>query len=373
MAEFTYDPGLVTDDDTSAPIPNATGEFRATPDGAPLAVYDLLGTPMPGLATNDVGVLRRFSADVPSGYINFGSVSQFVASDQQQNALPTATAAQTAALAAQDSATTAATAAEASRVAAETAAGAATAPVDSAVDAGITRAVTAGTIMTPDAFTAAAIDTETAIGGAIATAAAEAGGGPAYSSVQQQGGTPVTQRPLLEVRGGTVTDDPITGATIIDVSTLPDFRVDLAADQALTPSSTAVQTITGFDVPMLLNEVWLIKFCIVYRSATAAGFKLQNTVSAGASFDNMGVWHGIVAGNAGTTADTAALKQEIVGNQVARDFGALGSGTSAAINGEMRVKCNASGSVVFRAAQSTADAGTITVMAKSWLVAVRVA
>lgn len=97
MADFTYDPGLVIDDTTGAPVPNAIGELRETPEGAAVAVYDLNGVSLPGLATNAAGVCQRFSADISVGFISFGSVPQRVASDQQQEALPAAEAAQAAA------------------------------------------------------------------------------------------------------------------------------------------------------------------------------------------------------------------------------------------------------------------------------------
>lgn len=108
MAEYTYDPGFVIDDVTFGPVANATGEFRATPDGPPEPIYDQLGNPIASLVTNDVGYVRRFSADIAFGYVSFGDLAEPVASDQNQNALPAAEAAQAAA--------------EAARVAAEDAA-----------------------------------------------------------------------------------------------------------------------------------------------------------------------------------------------------------------------------------------------------------
>lgn len=119
MADFTYDPGLVINDTTGLPVPNATGEFRATRDGAPVPVYDLNGVPMAGLSTSPVGVCQRFSADISTGYMFFAGPVQFVASDQQQNALPAATAAQTAAQTAATQATAAASSATAAASAAQ--------------------------------------------------------------------------------------------------------------------------------------------------------------------------------------------------------------------------------------------------------------
>lgn len=113
MADFTYDPGLVIDDETGAPVPNATGELRETVDGDAVDVYDLLGTPLTELTTNDAGVVQRFSADISVGYMSFGATPQFVASDQQQNALTAALAAQEAAEEARDAAQAALAAIEA--------------------------------------------------------------------------------------------------------------------------------------------------------------------------------------------------------------------------------------------------------------------
>lgn len=149
MAEFTYDPGLVIDDATGEPAPNVVGEFRASPDGPAVAVYDLLGTPQAGLVTNDAGVVRRFSADIARGYMSFGAVPQAVASDQMQDALPQALAAETAAVNAAGEASSAAAAAAASQAAAEAALAQVEAPAETVVVQVVNDKITAGELLSP--------------------------------------------------------------------------------------------------------------------------------------------------------------------------------------------------------------------------------
>lgn len=165
MADFTYDPGLVLNADTGAPVPNATGELRATPGGAAVPVFDLLGNPIAALTSNALGVCQRFSANIARGYISFGSVIQSVASDQVQDSLTQATAAATAATSASTSALASRTAAESALAATSSAATAATAAQlaaeaaqAAAEDAAASGGITAETLVTAPAGSVFIVD-----------------------------------------------------------------------------------------------------------------------------------------------------------------------------------------------------------------------
>jgi hypothetical protein len=77
-ADWTFDPGIVIDDDTLAPQANLTGTFALTIGGAAQTVYDLNGSVIGSLSSNAQGYVARFKADAAVGFINFGSVWQQV-------------------------------------------------------------------------------------------------------------------------------------------------------------------------------------------------------------------------------------------------------------------------------------------------------
>jgi hypothetical protein len=136
-AGYTYDPGLVVDDVTNLPSVNASGSLVASVGGAPLAVYDLLGTPIDHLVTNANGYVARFRADVPTALVSFGSVNQPVVSFEAINSGPqaiasasAATAAATAAAASNTAAQAALTAALAAQAAAEAGGGTSSSVID---------------------------------------------------------------------------------------------------------------------------------------------------------------------------------------------------------------------------------------------------
>ena len=96
-ADWTYDPGIVFDDATLEPAPNATGQLLNVAGGTAQQVYNLQGSPLPNLTTNQYGYLARFKAGVPFGVISFGSVLQPVVSVEALNSGPQAAAAATSA------------------------------------------------------------------------------------------------------------------------------------------------------------------------------------------------------------------------------------------------------------------------------------
>jgi hypothetical protein len=75
-ADYSYDPGIVLNDATTLPVAGATGIFTATVGGAAQPIYNLGGSPIANLTTNELGYLARFKADLPLGFVNFGSVWQ---------------------------------------------------------------------------------------------------------------------------------------------------------------------------------------------------------------------------------------------------------------------------------------------------------
>lgn len=86
-AEWTFDPGIVIDDDTLDPQANATGIFALTVGGAAEPVFDLNASPIANLISNERGYVGRFKANHPVGFVNFGSVWQpVVAFEVFQNA-----------------------------------------------------------------------------------------------------------------------------------------------------------------------------------------------------------------------------------------------------------------------------------------------
>jgi hypothetical protein len=148
-ADWTFDPGIVIDDDTLQPQANLTGTFTLTVGGATQTVYDINGSVIGSLSSNQYGYVNRFRADSPTGFINFGVVAQpVVAFEVFDNAADIS-----AHLAASQAAQTSAAASAASAASSASAVSAMQADVDSRLSRTLTKRVITGayTLVAEDA------------------------------------------------------------------------------------------------------------------------------------------------------------------------------------------------------------------------------
>lgn len=120
-ADYTYDPGLVFNPETSSVIRNETGGqlYAQTTDVSPVTIYDLLGNVITELVTNELGLCLPFKAGIPMGYVKFGDLFQSVISYEAQVSGTQAAAAQAAAEAAEANAEAAAASAASAAEAAQ--------------------------------------------------------------------------------------------------------------------------------------------------------------------------------------------------------------------------------------------------------------
>lgn len=148
-----------------------------------------------------------------------------------------------------------------------------------------------------------------------------------------------------------------------------DFQIKaLAADQALALSSTVLQDITALPLAITNSptEVWLVKYWVRYQAAnTAMDIKPGFTVPAGAtvSWQTIGNMLGVGVGAAPLAMLGAGGSQPLGGAALVASVlivaWVFGGGTA--------------GNAQFRAAQNTADAGTLTILKGTTMEAVRVA
>ena len=110
-ADYTFDVGIVFDDATLQPAQNASGQLLNVAGGTAQQVYNLQGSPIPNLTSNQYGYITRFKAGVPFGVVTFGSVVQPVVSIEALESGPAAAAAATSAAQAAAAASSANTAA----------------------------------------------------------------------------------------------------------------------------------------------------------------------------------------------------------------------------------------------------------------------
>lgn len=119
MPTYRYGPDSVLVETTGEFAIGATGIFRATEGGDPVAVTDLNGSPIPSILVGPKGAHQAFKADIPNGVLDFGSVllpkisdeAQAAGLDAMSVAAGAALTAQQAQAAAQDAANSAATSA----------------------------------------------------------------------------------------------------------------------------------------------------------------------------------------------------------------------------------------------------------------------
>lgn len=78
MAAYTFSPAVVLIEGTEEPAIGATGVFRATEGGDPVAIYDLNDSPLVTISVGSKGVHQAFKADIATGVLDFGS-AQIVA------------------------------------------------------------------------------------------------------------------------------------------------------------------------------------------------------------------------------------------------------------------------------------------------------
>lgn len=137
-------------------------------------------------------------------------------------------------------------------------------------------------------------------------------------------------------------------------------QIRLAAPQALTPSSTALQNVTGMVVALPTAGTFRWRSTVFYDASTTADFKIAYTIPAAATMR----WGMSALGTAGnvptyTTATASAA---------AISIGALGVGTvtMAQMEGEITMGGTA-GNLQMQAAQNTSDATNVNVFERSYL------
>lgn len=348
MPDYTFDPGLVIDDATSTPVPNAVGYLRETMNGPNVPVYDMQGTPISELRSNDRGYVARFSADIPRGYVFFGEVVQSVASDQVQDSLARALAAESSAEAAVADARDALTKAQEAVLAAEAALASVKEPSDAAVDAGIDRAAANKTSTLHTTFLRGTL-TGVADGYVPKWSAAEDKfvpgtlPTPTGSHGALSGRDAADQHPMSAISGledalGAKSDadhihvhqHDLKYATIDhtheggSVELPPLVRKIRTSDGAVVNNSQALVADSVLNFPIAANESWDVEVILHYEADTAADARFSVTGPSGATC------YGSVNGfGAGTSAYTTGNKMEPIDmvNSTGQQIGALGIGT----------------------------------------------
>ncbi|GAB2698308.1 hypothetical protein [Thalassiella azotivora] len=117
MPDYSYEARLVLDQATGRPAAGVTGTLRATQGGPAVETWDPNDQPAP-IVTSDHGIAYDWKADIPFGYLDFGSYGLFVTSMEHIGSVSDAQAAAS-------SAAQSAQAAADAQAAAEAAAGAA--------------------------------------------------------------------------------------------------------------------------------------------------------------------------------------------------------------------------------------------------------
>lgn len=90
MAAYTFPSSVVLIESTGALAIGATGALRPSAGGEPVQVYDLNGSPIPGVVVGNKGVHQPFQADIPDGVLDFGSVLLTAVSQESLTAAITA-------------------------------------------------------------------------------------------------------------------------------------------------------------------------------------------------------------------------------------------------------------------------------------------
>lgn len=136
-----------------------------------------------------------------------------------------------------------------------------------------------------------------------------------------------------------------------------------AANQTLTPSSTALQSVTDLVVAMPAAGTFSFRGVIYYDSGTTPDIKFAFLLPAGAGLRWSGL--GVVVG--GTSTGDASFVT-VTASDSAIGFGGAGAGTVLAcqIEGEY-VAGGTAGNLQFRAAQNTSDPSNTIVVARSRL------
>lgn len=114
MADYTFPPAVVLVEGTGALAVGATGLLRPAVGANPVPVYDLNGSVIPSVVVGSQGAHQEFTADIPDGVLDFGSVMLVAISKESLTAGLTAADAATSAEEAATSAAQSASAAESS-------------------------------------------------------------------------------------------------------------------------------------------------------------------------------------------------------------------------------------------------------------------
>lgn len=164
--------------------------------------------------------------------------------------------------------------------------------------------------------------------------------------------------------------DAYDGANHISLYTRSMFSlVRNSASQTLTPSSTALQNVTGLVVAVPAAGNFGFRSTVWYSSATAADIKFAYTIPAGGSI----LWNGmgVITGGTGTgdfTATTANASDASI------SYGGNGVGVALCCQIEgVYVAGGTAGNLQFRAAQNAADATNTVIHTNSRLEVFRIA
>lgn len=166
--------------------------------------------------------------------------------------------------------------------------------------------------------------------------------------------------------------DVYSGANHISLHTRGFFAYPrMAADQTLTPSSTALQNVTSLVIALPAAGTFDFESFIIYSATTGADFKFAYTWPAGAAV----LWSGLGVVTGGTGAGDGTFSIVNVSDAVIATGGnglGIGNGVTVRISGTY-VAGGTAGNLQFRAAQSVAEASNTVIHAPSWLRAWRVA
>lgn len=88
MPSYTFAPAPVLVESTGAFAIGATGVLRATEGGDPVPIFDLNGSPLTSIQVGPKGAHQGFTADIPNGVLDFGSVLlPSISLEQQESGL----------------------------------------------------------------------------------------------------------------------------------------------------------------------------------------------------------------------------------------------------------------------------------------------
>lgn len=132
------------------------------------------------------------------------------------------------------------------------------------------------------------------------------------------------------------------------------------ADESVT-SSTTLQNDDHLFFSVAANEIWAVKFVLLYTGATAGDFKVNVTVPSGATY-RLGI-HGLQETAAGATTFQTSTLTEGSGSYV---FGCSGASALGILDGTVEIGANA-GTIQLQFAQGTSSGTATTLFAKSYV------